>query len=108
MPRYLRRKSEKLSLTEWDWNYALRLAETYDFNAPMGPSKIGPIPREDAAALVAALERALPNIPDEVTAADDRGISSLPDNPLDWFSGEGKDTVQQIIAFCKGGQFLIE
>jgi hypothetical protein len=75
---------------------------------------------EDAANLVAALERALPDISDEdlmaayetttpeVAALGLRAFpSDLEVDPREWFSGPSKHKVQRFIEFCKAGGFTI-
>lgn len=106
MPHLLKRDSETLSIADWDWNYLLRLAQVHGWTGT-GPIS-GSIATKDAQTLVAALERALPKIPEECTIAKDRGISALPDDPLEWFSGEGRIIVKQFIVFCHGGGFAVE
>src|SRR5438552_7568322 len=96
MPCLLKRGSQELSVTDWDWNFLVRMAKAYGW-APIGssdPRDIKSVTKADAHALVAALEKALPEIPEECTIVEDQGISSLPDDPLDWFSGDGRTIVR--------------
>lgn len=102
----LTRESEQLSVTNWDWQYLLRLAKVHGYS-PIGQSR-SKITNNDAQALVAALEKALPEIPEICTLVENEGISGLPDDPLDWFSGERRHIVTEAIAFCDGGGFLVE
>ncbi len=71
---------------------------------------------EDARNLADALERALPDIPDEDVLAhlkNEMGcIRMAPDPPdiddLDWFCGpDSKEHIRQFIRFCRAGSFRI-
>jgi hypothetical protein len=70
---------------------------------------------EDAANIADALERALEHIPDERTvgmlAASKDGAVDIDTSrhlsSLDWFSGGGKETVREFVAYCRAGGFAI-
>lgn len=56
-----------------------------------------------------ALNRELPGMEMRVNR-DDRAVglnTVMAHNTLEWFSGRGKQAVQQFIAFCKAGEFCI-
>lgn len=107
----LKRDQSDLPITEWDLKYMLNLARTYGWK-PVVQSKIGSsieqAPKKDALALATALEKALADIPEISTIPEADGLSSLPEDPLDWFSGDGRMIVRDFIAFCRGGGFVVE
>jgi hypothetical protein len=110
MAHLLKRGPEEFSLNAWDWGYLLKMAKAYGW-APTDPlhvDKTKAITAQEARGLVASLEKALPLIPTECTISDDQGLSTLPDDPLDWFSGDGRIVVRHFIAFCRGGGFQVE
>jgi hypothetical protein len=74
---------------------------------------------EDARNLADALERALPDIPNEQVCAVKKidlpgGMTCTafegepPENPLELFSGERKQYLREFIAFCRNGAFRID
>jgi hypothetical protein len=85
----------------WDGGYT-----TNDFQT---------VTAEDAVQLAAALERALPDIPEEDVPDPHRTalveIAIAPDEPaadLDWFSGPGsREHIRAFIQFCRAGPFSI-
>jgi len=121
---------------QWAWPKLLRLAEAHGWK-PRGTSQPQEelryfpngmwdnrnyttndgqiVSAEDATALAAALESALPQIPHEDALAKYRtaegGIEIAPNPPdavdADWFSGETKMQVVKFIAFGRGGSFRI-
>lgn len=110
MPCLLKRGSDELSVSDWDWNFLVRMAKGHGWAsfASFDVSDIKVVTKADAHALAAALEKALPEIPEECTILEDQGISSLPDDPLEWFSGDGRIIVKHVIVFCRGGAFVVE
>jgi hypothetical protein len=82
---------------------------------------VGTVTAEQALRLVEALERALPDIPDHDArlhklrkpawaGVDDAALEEDPQQPLtllEWFSGDEKEYVRQMIAFCRGGAFRV-
>jgi hypothetical protein len=106
----LKRHRDSLSVNDWDWHYLIQLARANGW-VPPGRSQsdnLKAVPQRDAQALVAALERALPKIPDENPDFEDRGLSNMPEDPMEWFSGDGRIIVRHFIAFCRGGAFVVE
>jgi hypothetical protein len=59
---------------------------------------------EDANALADALERALPDIPEHHVTVDIENVESM---PVEWFSGDGKNRLMEMIAFLREGEFEI-
>lgn len=94
----------------WDWNYLLTLAHTYGWERenPHAAHSAVEITTVEASGLVTALEKAIVDLPDQPRRPQSVEISALPDDPLDWFSGEGKQTVRDFIEFCRGGGFRIQ
>jgi len=72
---------------------------------------------EDARELAAALERALPDVPDHdalrhkarpLGNSGEFGIPvGTPTTPSEWFSGDRKQRLREFIAFCRAGGFVI-
>lgn len=104
----LKRGSEELSVTDWDWTFLVRLARAYGWAiSTVNERDITMVSKGEAHTLAATLEKALPEIPEECTVVGDQGISSLPDDPLDWFSGDGRTIVKDVIAFSRRGAFTV-
>ncbi len=123
----------------WDyfsWHKLLRVAERFGWQPAgtvLSPEELGHMPdgqwdggytsndnqivtAADAERLAAALERALPDIPDADVLAPVRtergGVVIAPDGPnvddLDWFCGtESKDYIRAFIGYCRAGAFSI-
>ncbi len=95
--------SENNDWRDWDGNYL-----TNDFQS---------VTAEDATNIAAALERVVEDIPDHDAMEDkvkfiqDQRVfdwdTACNASPVEWFSGRGKQAVQQFIAFCKAGEFCI-
>lgn len=65
---------------------------------------------EDAMGIAQALNRFLPEIPDDdaVVVEDDRThLAELPVSPYELFRGDGKQLVRDFIAFCEKGGFSV-
>lgn len=130
-------KGGSLSISAVSCDYMLRLAETYGWK-PLGLSNVEDefgdilrVPKQDAAKLADALERAMDDIPNHdvinhgspqdgrVTYSADgqtaivEGAWELIDemrsriNVLEAFSGDRKRTVRDFITFCRCGEFMI-
>jgi hypothetical protein len=77
------------------------------------------VTEDDARRLADALERSLPDIPNEEAMADRLvkvvcdgvEVYGIPDgvrySPLEFWSGGGKQKVREFVAYCRAGSFVI-
>jgi hypothetical protein len=66
----------------------------------------GRVNAEDARAFAAALEKALPHMPEGPEAFRDHKPGAL-FNPAEWFNPKDREHFRNLIAFCKNGEFKL-
>ncbi|GIW82685.1 MAG: hypothetical protein KatS3mg105_4492 [Gemmatales bacterium] len=118
MPYVFHRPQDDYRVDDWDWNFALQLAQRYGWipsDACDSAEKAVSVYKlknsqwvtdYDASNLASAIEQALNDIPD-VEREENVEISGLPDNPLEWFSGEGKQFLRELVFYLRRGGFHI-